>query len=138
MLGNHDSWEDDHDEREELRGADITLLESEAVRGTTPSLVAHNPDSLSPALNHESPWALALAGHTHGGQFRGAYDMLPHRPMSAGGRYLTGWTHEAGTEVLVSNGVGLVTLPFRLFSPAQVHVITLRRGDGAGAAWAAR
>lgn len=167
VLGNHDSWESDHDEREELRGAGITLLENEAVRleSTEPGsgalvvagladewtgspdpavvegaagpgdyavLVAHNPDSLIPALNHESPWSLALAGHTHGGQVRGAYDVLPHKPMSAGGRYLTGWTHEAGTEVLVSNGVGVVTLPFRLFAPAQVHVITLRRGDGAG------
>jgi len=166
VLGNHDSWEGDHDERHELAAAGITVLENEAMRiasgdaGSpalvvagladewtgTPDvdavkdsvgtkdygiLVAHNPDSLGPALHDDSLWSLALAGHTHGGQFRGIYELLPHKPMNADSRYLSGWTHEAGTEVLVSNGVGVVTLPLRMFAPAQIHVITLRH-DPAG------
>jgi len=173
VLGNHDAWEQDHDERAELAEAGITLLENEAVRLAIPDvaydavpdaqtgalviagladewtgspdatlvegevgpndygiLVAHNPDSLVPALDHDAPWSLALAGHTHGGQVRGVYEILPHKPVRAGSRYLTGWTHTAGTEVLVSNGVGVVTLPFRLFAPAQVHVVTLRHRGG--------
>jgi uncharacterized protein len=167
VLGNHDSWEGDHDERHELAAAGITVLENEAIRVApedpgsgalvvagladewtgTPDvdavrdsvgpqdygiLVAHNPDSLGPALHDESLWSLALAGHTHGGQFRGIYELLPHKPMEADARYLSGWTHEAGTEVLVSNGVGVVTLPLRMFAPAQIHVITLCH-DPAGA-----
>ena len=164
VLGNHDSWEGDHDERHELATAGITVLENEAVRvpvvgdpesGTLvvagladewtgrpdadavkdsvgPNdygiLVAHNPDTLGPALDEESSWSLALAGHTHGGQVRGVYEVLPHKPMNAEARYLSGWTHEAGTEVLVSNGVGVVGLPLRMFAPAQIHAITLRHG----------
>lgn len=163
VLGNHDSWEGDHDERHELATAGIRVLENDAVRladgdagsgalvvagladewtGTPDAdavkdsvgpddygiLVAHNPDSLGPALHADSAWSLALAGHTHGGQVRGVYEILPHKPMNADARYLSGWTHEAGTEVLVSNGVGVVALPLRMFAPAQIHVITLRHG----------
>lgn len=90
-------------------------------------LVAHNPDTLAYSLGvEENPWALALAGHTHGGQVRGVYQLLPHKPSQYGKRFLTGWSDENGTDVLVTNGVGMVTLPLRFFAPPQIHVITLR------------
>ncbi len=90
-------------------------------------LVAHNPDTLAYALGaEENPWSLALAGHTHGGQVRGVYQLLPHKPSQYGKRFLTGWSDENGTDVLVTNGVGMVTLPLRFFAPPQIHVITLR------------
>ena len=37
----------------------------------------------------------------------------------------SGWTDKCGFPVLVSNGVGVSRLPFRLNVPPQIHRITL-------------
>lgn len=110
---------------------DAAPLASQVAAGEYAVLVAHNPDSFDTALaNRPNPWALALAGHTHGGQVRGAYELLGHRPTRFGKRYLSGWAEEHGTPVLVSNGVGAVGLPLRTLAPAQMHVITLEHSSG--------
>lgn len=104
-----------------------------AVRpGSFAVLVTHNPDALDAALP-ASPgvWDLALAGHLHGGQL-----VLLGRPVTSssrfGTRYYRRWMREEGVPILVSNGVGTVTVPLRHAADSQVHVITLRAGAGPG------
>lgn len=89
-------------------------------------LVSHNPDVFADRLGSTAgDWDLALAGHTHGGQVT-LFGRPLHVPSEYGRRYGRGWRTENGTPILVSNGVGAVTLPFRLFAEPEIHLITLR------------
>lgn len=95
--------------------------------------VGHTPDLLPDALaavgsDGDNHWFdLALFGHTHGGQIT-----LFGRPLiskltpEVGTRYLTGWKEVNRANILVSNGVGTSNFPARLFSPPQIHLITLK------------
>jgi uncharacterized protein len=106
---------------------DVAAAAAEIRPGDVAVLVAHNPDSFDAALSTTPGlWALALAGHTHGGQFAGVYRLNPRKPTRFGRRYLAhGITAQNGVPVLVSNGVGAVTLPLRFFAKPEVHLITL-------------
>lgn len=91
-------------------------------------LITHNPDELARSLPRSGHlWNLALAGHTHGGQVT-FFGKGVTRPTHFGQRYRTGWRTEHSVPILVSNGIGMVTVPFRLFASPEVHVITLKRG----------
>ena len=90
-------------------------------------LVSHNPDVFADQLEPTKEyWDLALAGHTHGGQVSLFGMISPFSPSKHGGRYLHGWKNEWDTAILVSNGIGTVTAPIRLFTRPEMHVITLR------------
>jgi len=91
-------------------------------------LVSHNPDVFGTQLA-DSPriWDLALAGHTHAGQLTALGFAAPFVPSRFGQRYRAGWLTEEGTPILVTPGVGVVTLPLRFFARPEIHVITLRR-----------
>jgi predicted MPP superfamily phosphohydrolase len=92
-------------------------------------LISHNPDALAGQLPVTSDlWDLALAGHTHGGQVTFFGLFAPIVATQFGQRYRTGWKSEEGVPILVTNGVGTVTVPLRFFARAEIHVITLRRG----------
>ena len=71
-------------------------------------------------------YQLALCGHTHGGQVA----VLGHAIHSSsiyGSRYLSGWYHEHGVDILVTNGVGTSGLPVRLGAKPQMHLITMKK-----------
>lgn len=96
--------------------------------GTFSILVSHNPDVFADRLGRTAgDWNLALAGHTHGGQV--TLGRAAHVPSSHGARYRAGWSTENGTPILVTNGVGAVTLPIRVFAEPEIHLITLRSGE---------
>ena len=93
-------------------------------------VMAHYPQSIPLHLDEcAAPPHLGLSGHTHGGQFR----FLGLTPFSIGferGRQAhlmpsAGWTDKYGFPALVSSGVGVSRLPFRLNVPPQIHLITL-------------
>lgn len=90
-------------------------------------LVSHNPDVFAERLGETAgTWDLALAGHTHAGQVTFFGNGTPLMPSAYGERYRSGWRTEHGTPILVTSGVGAVTVPVRLFAPPEVNVITLR------------
>ena len=96
-------------------------------------MLAHYPKSIRLHLqNCAAPPHLALAGHTHGGQFR----FLGLTPYAIGFEWrktshalpVSGWTDALGFPMLISPGVGTSRLPFRLNVPPAIHLITIRAG----------
>lgn len=90
---------------------------------------AHNP-ALWPSLA-EHGVALTLSGHTHWGQFA-----LPHLGWSLASPFLEhamGAHRENDSVLYISPGTGYWGIPFRLGASPEVTLVTLRRGDVAGA-----
>ncbi len=98
-------------------------------------LMAHYPKSL---LLHAGNCAarphLALAGHTHGGQFRflglTPYSIGFEAPFTSRAMPASGWTNAPGFPALVSPGIGCSRIPFRLNVPPTIHLITLTCREG--------
>ncbi|MCE5342378.1 MAG: metallophosphoesterase [Eubacteriales bacterium] len=96
--------------------------------------LGHNPDLLTAALkangsDGDNHWFdLALFGHTHGGQITlFGLPLLGQLVPTLGNRYVSGWLTENRANILISNGVGTSFFPARLFAPAQIHLITLKK-----------
>jgi predicted MPP superfamily phosphohydrolase len=71
------------------------------------------------------PIALALSGHTHGGQVRLPLVGPPFIPSQYGQLFNGGLVQAAGTLVYVSRGVGS-SWPLRFNCQPEVNVLTLR------------
>jgi hypothetical protein len=85
-----------------------------------PLLLAHHPHAFDAAARAGLP--LTFAGHTHGG-----YLML-NSQLGAGPvlfRYWSGLYQRAGSQLVVSNGVGN-WFPLRINAPAEIVHVTLR------------
>ncbi len=87
----------------------------------------HNPDLLPQTYHMPGGpfYQLAICGHTHGGQV----SVCGHAIKSSsvyGDRFLSGWYHERGVDILVSNGVGTSGLPVRLGARPQIHLLTMK------------
>jgi hypothetical protein len=89
-------------------------------------LLAHEPDFADLVVRHQV--ALVLSGHTHGGQVR--FPLLPpvHLP-EMGTRYVEGLFRLGDhMQLYVNRGIGTVGVPFRLWCPPEITVITLAQG----------
>ena len=161
VLGNHDYWNGARLVAERLEASGIRVLRNEAVTLPAPYqgivlcgldddlagvpeplasfaprgirlLLMHGPSGLLAADG--APFALALCGHTHGGQIAlpgGRPILLPPGPLSRrypAGRYQPG----PGRTLIVSRGVGYSTVPVRAFSPSEVVLCHLRLSGTAG------
>lgn len=152
VLGNHDHWRNAGDARTELQRIGVIALQNEAVRlgslaiggvddyytahsdgaktvaamahlGGAQLVITHSPD-LFPIMPGHS--RLMLAGHTHCGQVRYPWGGSPATMSRFGDRYSCGRMEENGRTLIVTGGLGTSVLPFRLFSTADIWVITLR------------
>lgn len=87
-------------------------------------LLAHNPDYF-PAY---AEWGadLVLSGHVHGGvarvPFWGRGIVAPSLRLFP--RYDGGVFRERGATMIVSRGLGMHTIPFRAFNPAELWTVT--------------
>ena len=149
-LGNHDYWTGEDAVRDQLRRANVTLVENDAIsagplavgifgdtitrhadlHGTigrlrtikgAPIFVSHSPDIL-PRLPDN---ALLLAGHTHCGQV-----VLPLLgPVSPDLRrrpdYVCGMVEKSGRTVIITGGLGTSEAPFRIGAPPDMWIMTL-------------
>lgn len=89
-------------------------------------LLAHRPGAFDGAAPRGIP--LTLAGHIHGGQF-----YLPVLGWSPGRlitKYVMGHFQQGGSQLFVSRGIGVVGVPLRVFVPAEIVLLELRRADG--------
>lgn len=102
--------------------------------GDAPRLVImHNPTSFGDLPAGSAP--LALAGHTHGGQFR-----LPFSPAWSWVSYVRedevhadGWIRDygaSGNRLYVNRGIGFSLIPLRLNCPPEVTWFTLEDDQG--------
>jgi len=77
----------------------------------------------------EHGYHLFLAGHTHGGQVAfgipGIFKLQGSRTETP---YVTGFFDLGSMLVSVNNGLGLTLAPIRFQAPAEVSLITIRRG----------
>ncbi|MEG0766510.1 MAG: metallophosphoesterase, partial [Clostridia bacterium] len=98
---------------------DIANLAAQMQTSDYAILLSHSPDFLPIALatpdrNGHTGWVdLALCGHTHGGQITlFGYPLISRSQY--GTRYLSGWKREENTDLLISNGIGVSYVPFRI------------------------
>jgi hypothetical protein len=85
-------------------------------------MLEHDPTSWRRKILPHSPSQLTLSGHTHGGQF----SIFGWSPAALNYREWGGLYRAGNRYLYVSRGIGGV-VPFRLASPAEITVITLRR-----------
>lgn len=89
----------------------------------------HNPDAFDKLPANSAP--VAVAGHTHGGQFR-----VPFTPewsikdlQTEGEAHVDGWITEdygqAGNSLYVNRGLGLSLFPTRLNCPPEITIFEL-------------
>jgi len=94
--------------------------------GLPAMLVSHNPDLFFDAARKQVD--LVLSGHTHGGQIR--CPGLPVLVRMSRFRLDEGRYEAAGSNLVVSRGLGAVGLPFRFACSPEVVLLTLRPADG--------
>lgn len=143
--------------REELSRAGVTYLENEARRikrgsaemwlvglgdpwtgwadleaalmavpeGETVIVLAHSPDVIEEAAVRHIP--LMLSGHLHGGQVVVPFAGPVVGMSKFGTRFAWGRFRVGDTQLIVSRGLGEEGVPLRLFCPAEIVVVTLRR-----------
>lgn len=86
-------------------------------------LMVHNPDIL-PELPKSID--LTLCGHTHGGQIKLPFIGAFHVPSAYGTRFVEGWIEEEATPLAyVSRGMGMVSIPIRFLSQAELAIFDL-------------
>lgn len=118
---------------------DITLIGlDDPIRGTPEGglldedddhriVLMHAPDGLLSMKDRH--FDLALCGHTHGGQVVLPWGTAPYLPAGKLSRKYSAGLYRLGDRgeraLLVSRGVGCSTIPFRVWSQAEVHLLTL-------------
>jgi predicted MPP superfamily phosphohydrolase len=88
-------------------------------------LLAHTPDYIRGAAARGIE--LVLAGDTHGGQVLVPVLGALKVKSKLGRRYCRGVIREGGATLHISSGCGTANVPFRLFCPPEVTLLTLRR-----------
>ena len=88
-------------------------------------LVSHNPDYF-PEVD-KSRVDLMLSGHTHGGQITLLGLWAPITHSKYGQQYLTGVKKLDNTTLVISNGIGTIIAPLRIFAPPEIIVIKLKK-----------
>lgn len=91
-------------------------------------LMCHAPDYLDEFRMHPAAHsvALALSGHTHGGQIRLPL-IGPLRLPPLGRKYVEGLFNLGTVQLYVNRGIGSVGVPFRFDCRPEITIFTLRR-----------
>lgn len=91
--------------------------------GGAPIFLSHGPD-IFPALPDKP--MLMLVGHTHCGQMALPFFGAVYTPSRFGLRYACGEYRDGPKRMIVAAGVGTSGLPFRMFAPPDIWLITIR------------
>lgn len=86
-------------------------------------LLSHQPDYVDTASKYNVN--LQLSGHSHGGQIY-LGPILKYFLPNGSKKYYRGSTTVDGTKLVISHGVGLHTIPFRLFASPDILFIKFR------------
>lgn len=88
-------------------------------------LLTHSPELLDRVPPAAGPFALSLAGHTHGGQVRLGPGLVPFVPRGSG-RFVAGWYDTPTGPAYVSRGTGTSIAPARFTCRPELPVLRLR------------
>ncbi len=114
LAGVGDLWEDEQDLERALHG----VPEDEVA-----ILLTHNPDY---ADEMDDPRVkLMLAGHSHGGQV--SLPLLGPVALPCRRKYTKGLVQTDVSQIYISRGLGMATVPFRLCCRPELPVIELTR-----------
>lgn len=112
------------DHCEDVQKLDVTI--SDVSKSDFVVLVSHNPDYAQELKSDKVD--LVLSGHTHGGQIT-FFGLFAYKvPSHYGQKFRTGKVIINNMQVIISNGIGTVSLPFRFFARPQIVVVELRAG----------
>lgn len=93
-------------------------------------LIAHNPDYFP----HYAEWGadLTISGHVHGGVVRVPFwgKGVASPSIRLFPKYDGGLFREKGKTMLLSRGLGMHTIPFRLFNPGELWIVDFKPEDG--------
>lgn len=123
VAGVDDTWTHRHD-------LDAALAARPA--GAPVLLLAHDPALFPDAARRGV--ALTLSGHTHGGQLGVPFFAKRFNLARSITRFTTGLYQIGAATLYVTRGLGTTGLPIRLFVPAEITLITLRRAPAPAAA----
>ena len=112
-------------QKKKMSGDYITSKVGTCHKGTFQILLAHNPDY----FDQYAAWGadLVLSGHVHGGVMRlpllggvisPSFRLFP--------RYDGGEFHKGPSTMILSRGLGMHTIPIRIFNPGELVVVHLR------------
>ena len=88
-------------------------------------ILAHNPDYFEAYVNYGAD--LTLSGHIHGGVVRVPFSKgLVSPKIVFFPKYDGGLFEKKGKKMIVSRGLGMHTIPFRMFNPAELVVIKIK------------
>jgi predicted MPP superfamily phosphohydrolase len=90
-------------------------------------LLTHSPGFLDAVPQQAGRVALAMAGHTHGGQIRLGSSLVPFVPPGSG-RFVAGWYEVPVGRLYVSRGTGTSILPARFTCRPELPIYRLRQG----------
>jgi predicted MPP superfamily phosphohydrolase len=163
-MGNHDYFTDGEELARALERAGLTLLRNRGVQvqrdgaaiyvagvddtwthrndlgkalaarpAAMPALLlAHDPalfpDAAARAVD------LTLSGHTHGGQIGVPFLAKRFNLARIMTPFTTGTYHVGASTLYVNRGLGTTGLPVRIFVPAEISLLTLRRAEPQAAA----
>ncbi len=108
----------------------ITSILGEVDKSSYSILLAHNPDYFP----QYAAWGadLVLAGHVHGGMVRipfiGKGVASPNIRFFP--KYDGGLFEEGESKMLLSRGLGMHTIPVRMFNPGELLVVDFKSGQG--------
>lgn len=108
-----------------LKKEDVSRLVGEKKEQNFTILLAHNPEY----FKAYAQWGaeLTLSGHVHGGVMRipGIGGVISPN-LTLFPKYDGGRKREYGKEMIISRGLGVHTIPIRLFNPAELVVLRLK------------
>jgi len=92
-------------------------------------VLSHYPDAIIKLQKFDVMPDLLFAGHTHGGQvcLPGGMPILRHDTLPR--RYCSGVHRFGGAWLVVSRGMGFSSYAIRVFCPAEVVEVVLRRAQ---------
>ncbi|QGP78821.1 metallophosphoesterase [Sphingobium sp. CAP-1] len=91
--------------------------------GGAPVILSHGPDVFPRLPDRPS---LTLVGHTHCGQVALPFVGAVYVPSRYGTRYACGLYRAGARTMIVAAGVGTSGLPFRMFAPPDIWLVTIR------------
>lgn len=111
---------------------DLGILHEPAERNEYRVLLSHQPLALSGMPDDlANPPGLILCGHTHGGQINlgplNVYRLGYERARGAKHFFVSGARRVGDATMIVSNGIGMSSIPWRVGAPPEMHLFRFHK-----------